>query len=320
VHAARKKAQAILESSNWLSEVREVRLPIDLNRPLRVNDRRECVERSVPRPSVPYPERHPYCEINFLLRGRGEQLIGSERAQRKAGDLMLIGPGIPHYGTFLEPDMRVIVVHFLPILLIEMGPNGDGARLLHRLTGARSIRQRVVKPPTKLRERWAAAFEEMAREFTGREIGSELAVRARLMEVLVGLLRWEASQGRSLPSKRDASDWPHVEKALQFIGQHYAEPLYIDDIAAHVGLGPARLHEVFRDAFGMSCLQYLRAYRISHAAALLSLPGMRVTEVAFAVGFESLSQFNASFRHFQGLSPREYVRRQANVSPPSAAP
>jgi AraC-like DNA-binding protein len=301
-------------SSAWLSDVREVRLPIDLNRPLSIHDRREFHERELPRPSVPYPERHPYCELNFMMQGRGEQFIGSEQARRKAGDLMLIGPDIPHYGTFLEPDIRVIVVHFLPILLIEMSPNGDGARLLSRFTGSSTIAQRIVQPPRELRERLAAHFEEMAREFATRMFGSELVVRARLMDVLIGLSRWEESIGRALPQSSDASGWPQVEKALQFIGRHYAEPLYVDDIAAHVGLGPARLHAVFRDTFGMSCLQYLRAYRISHATALLSLSHTRVAEVAFAVGFESLSQFNASFRHFQGLSPREYTRRQRKMT------
>ena len=73
------------------------------------------------------------------------------------------------------------------------------------------------------------------------------------------------------------------------------------------------VHSLFCDTFGMSCVQYLRAYRISHAASLLCLPGARVTEVAFAVGFETLGYFNRAFRHFQGMSPREYIRAHRNL-------
>jgi AraC-like DNA-binding protein len=58
----------------------------------------------------------------------------------------------------------------------------------------------------------------------------------------------------------------------------------------------------------MICIQYLQAYRISHAASLLGLPGARVTEVAPSVGFETISHFNASFHRFKGMSPREYIR------------
>jgi len=296
-----------LAGSAWLGEVREVRLPIDLSHPLRVHDRRDLGAR-LPRPSVPFPERHPYCEFNFLMEGRGDQFIGTDEVKRTSGTLMLIGPGTPHYGTFAVPNMRIIVVHFLPILLIEMGPNGDGARMLARFTGNHSISQQIVSPPKKLRDHFADQFEQMAREFSSRELGAELAVRARLMDALVSLLRWEESVGHKLPPVADSSNWIQIEKVLQYISQHYAEPLYIETIAASVGLGPARLHTLFRDAFGMSCLQYLRAYRVSHAASLLCQPEARVTEIAFAVGFESLSHFNASFRHFQGMSPRDYIR------------
>jgi AraC-like DNA-binding protein len=306
--ALTSRTPSSLSGSSWLGEVREVRLPIDLSHPLRVNDRRETAGEKLPRPTIPYPERHPYCEFNFQMEGRGDQFIGTEQVRRSAGDMMLIGPGTPHYGTLAVPSMRIIVVHFLPILLIEMGPNGDGARMLARFTGSRTIAERVVRPPKKLRDQFAEQFEQMAREFSGRELGSELAVRARLMDALVTLLRWEESVGHKLPPVADTSNWVQIEKVLQFIGQHYAEPLYIENIAASVGLGPARLHALFRDAFGMSCLQYLRAYRVSHAASLLCLPEARVTEIAFAVGFESLSHFNASFRHFQGMSPRDYIR------------
>jgi AraC family transcriptional regulator, melibiose operon regulatory protein len=68
------------------------------------------------------------------------------------------------------------------------------------------------------------------------------------------------------------------------------------------------LRRLFRDAFGMSCIHYLSAYRISHAASLLCLPGARISEVGPAVGFETLSHFNSAFRRSQGMSPTEYVR------------
>jgi AraC family transcriptional regulator len=60
----------------------------------------------------------------------------------------------------------------------------------------------------------------------------------------------------------------------------------------------------------MSCLQYLRSYRISQAAALLRLPDARVKEVGLSVGFETLSHFNISFHKFLGMSPTDYMHRQ----------
>jgi AraC-like DNA-binding protein len=306
-----KKSPAAIPSSSemeWLGHVREVRHPIDLNHPLRVGHVRITGGGALPRPSVPFPERHPYCEFSFLVEGRGEQFIGMEKVRRTPGDIMLIGPGVPHYGILQTYPSRVIVVHFLPVLLFEMGPGGDGARILGRLTASRAISQCVIRPPKALQTRLASLFEGMADEFDHPRLGSELCLRARLMDALVELLRWEDSAGRTVPDKTAASNWDQIEKILHFIYQHYAEPLYIEQIAREAGLSADSLHRLFRDAFGMSCVQYLRAYRISHAASLLCMPGARVTEVAFAVGFETLSHFNTSFRRFQGMSPSDYIR------------
>ena len=306
-----KKSPAAVPSSKdteWLGRVREVRHPIDLSHPLRVAHPRITGGERLPRPSVPFPERHPYCEFNFLVEGRGEQFIGMEKVQRTPGDMMLIGPGIPHYAILQTYPSRVITVHFLPVLLFEMGPDGDGARILGRLTSSRSISQCVIRPPKPLRTRMTSLFEGMADEFDHPKLGSELCLRARLMDALVELLRWEDSTGNAVPDKTAASNWDQIEKILHFIYRHYAEPLYIEQIAREAGLSADSLHRLFRDAFGMSCVQYLRAYRISHAASLLCMPGARVTEVAFAVGFETLSHFNTSFRRFQGMSPSDYIR------------
>jgi AraC-like DNA-binding protein len=292
----------------WLGRVQEVRHPIDPSHPLRVTLRRFTEGKAGPQPVAPCPESHPYCEVTLAIEGLGEQFIGMEKVVRTRGDLGLIGPGIPHYGKILEYPASAIVVHFLPVLLFEMGPEGDGARILARFTGSRPISQRVVQPPKALRARFVDQFETMLDEFQQAKFGSAMRVRLLLMEALIELLRWEESAGKALAHHSATSNWGQIEKVLHFIYKHYTEPLYIEQIAREVGLSANSLHRLFREAFGMSCIQYLTAYRISHAASLLCLPGARVTEIAPAVGFETLSHFNSAFRRFQGMSPRDYIR------------
>jgi AraC-like DNA-binding protein len=299
--------------TEWLSRVREVRHPVDLSHPLRVTKSpRITGDGSLPQISIPKPERHPYCEFSFAVEGRWIQFIGMEKVERSPGDLMLLGPGTPHYATHLAYPIRVIGIYFLPLLLFELSPS-DGARILNRFTAGRSISQRVVRPPKALGRKLAEQFESIADEFDRPKLGSDTRLRSLLMDVLIQLLRWEESAGHAVPFGSASSKWVQIEKVLHFIYEHYTEPLYIEQIAREAGLSTDDLYRLFRDAFGMSCIQYLRAYRISHAASLLSLPGARVTEIAPAVGFETLSHFNASFRRFQGISPREYVRSHKTI-------
>ena len=293
----------------WLAGVQEVLHPIDHLRPVRVTERRVRSASILPVPTVPFPERHPYCEISIVFQGRGSQFIGSEKIERVPGSLMLVGPGLPHYATITTCPMRVVTAHFLPIVLFEMGPAGDGARLLARFTSPKKIHERVINLPVAARSRLGACFNRLAAEYTHPQVGTESKLRSILIDILVDLLRWEITQKRAIHTRAPSSNWVTIEKALRFIYQHYAEPIYVEQIAREAGLGPKALHGVFHAALGMSCMQYLRSYRISHAAALLRLPDARVKEVSTAVGFETLSHFNTLFHKFLGTSPQEYMQR-----------
>ncbi|NBO05250.1 MAG: AraC family transcriptional regulator [Betaproteobacteria bacterium] len=241
------------------------------------------------------------------------QFIGPERFTRKAGDLMILGPGIPHYGMAKSLPQRAITVFFLPTLLFELGPEADGRRVLSRFTSSTPASHRLIRPPATMARNMASYFEGMLVEFEKPKLGSELRFRALLGMALTELLRWEAKQ-RPLPQvTTGVYDWALIERVLNFMQLHYKEQIYVQDIAKFAGLSQGRLQSTFRRAMGMSCMQYLRSYRITHACALLCLPGARVTEVAMEVGFETLSHFNLSFRKFCECSPSEYIRRRGRT-------
>jgi AraC-like DNA-binding protein len=307
----RKKTEAPIErieENTWLSDVREVRHPIDVAHPLVVHYVNIKSGPPLPQPSVPFPEKHPYCEVSFHFQGKLTQFIGAEKVERSAGNLMLMGPGTPHYAMYLSYPQRSVAIHFLPMLLFEMGPAGDGARMLTRFTTPRKISERVILPPAKLKRELSWRFEQMAKEFEDRKIGSEFRLWALLMESLVDILRWEESSGFRVEGKTMTLNWTHVEDALRYIHDHYSEPLYLEEIAGAVRLSASRLKATFREALGMSCMHYVRALRISRAKALLCVPGAHIAETAYAVGFDSLGHFNASFRNLVGMSPTEYMR------------
>ena len=74
-------------------------------------------------------------------------------------------------------------------------------------------------------------------------------------------------------------------------------------------MSESRLKALFHDVLGMPWSRYLQGYRIHRAAALLSEPGHNILEAAMAVGFESLSDFNATFRSVMGVSPSIYAKK-----------
>jgi AraC-like DNA-binding protein len=304
----KKKAGRAFADVQWLNEVREVKHPLDSNHPIFVREVAIHSGEAAPQPTVPFPERHPFCEFNIILAGGITQFVCDEKMERRRGDVMLLGPGVPHYALRHSYPHHTITVYFLPLVLFEMGPKGDGAWLLSRFTARQDIGQRVIRTPGKLGQRLLERTREIAREFREQKPGSELRLWGMLVEALVDLLRWEIASGKWTAAESRPQDWAHLEKALRCLHERYAEPLYIEQIAGAVGVTPNRLRELFRKTLGMSCSHYLHSLRIAQAKSRLCLPDAQVTDIALSVGFETLSHFNSSFRKLTGMSPTQYIR------------
>jgi AraC-like DNA-binding protein len=300
---------------SWLSEVSESRQPLSESQPVWLRFG------TVPAgPAVPYPEWHPYCEFGTTLDGVVVSFVGREQSQRLPGDLFLAGPGVPHWAKIVRYPLKFVTAYFLPSVLIQLAPEGDGLKILRRFTAHRSLAGRLVRPADDLRERLLTRFQTMVAEFEQHRFGREIRLQSLLMEQLVELLRWEEEAGRLVVDSDSDFDWKPVDKALHYLREHFAEPVYAQILARVAGVSESRLKTQFRHALGMSWVNYLQGYRIHRAAALLSEGGVSVTEAALATGFESLSHFNATFRSFMGVAPTVYRARNRPKTQPLSAP
>jgi AraC-like DNA-binding protein len=114
----------------------------------------------------------------------------------------------------------------------------------------------------------------------------------------------------------------HIWKARNFIHEHSDEELSLTQVAQTVNISGNHLSEKFKQVTGVNFVEYIARTRFEKARGLLRDPNLRVSEIAFAVGFQSLSQFNRVFKRFSGKSPTEYRagvrkaerRRQVRIS------
>ncbi len=99
-----------------------------------------------------------------------------------------------------------------------------------------------------------------------------------------------------------------VMRAVRYIDVHYAEEVTLAGLAGNVYLSPGYLSTVFKKVVGMPFNEYLNTVRISEAKRRLSR-GSSVTDVAYAVGFDSQSYFSKVFRRLVGMSPTDYQQQ-----------
>ncbi len=101
-----------------------------------------------------------------------------------------------------------------------------------------------------------------------------------------------------------------VRKAIHFIENNLDESLSLEDVSIHSGLSISQFCKVFKEHTSSTFTEYVNRRRIEWARRELLRPRARVTEVAYRVGYTSLSQFNRCFHRFMGESPRDYRRRR----------
>ena len=99
---------------------------------------------------------------------------------------------------------------------------------------------------------------------------------------------------------------PLVSRAKHYIEEHESDHLSLPEVARAVNTTASYLCRLFKRSTGVNFTEYLRRLRLRRAKNLLLNPQLRVSEVAFASGFQSLTQFNRAFQRLMGQSPTEF--------------
>ena len=97
-----------------------------------------------------------------------------------------------------------------------------------------------------------------------------------------------------------------IWKARKFIEKYSDEELSLRRIAKAGSISPNHLSEKFKEVTGVNFVEYVARTRFKQACDLLRNPSRRISEIAFAVGFQSLSQFNRVFKKMARKSPTEF--------------
>jgi AraC-like DNA-binding protein len=246
---------------------------------------------------------HPEFELTLTLNSRGQRFIGDHIGRYDEGDLVLIGPYLPHTWHSLErPDPAAphtaLVMWFLPEWAERLTANaelrGVAAMLARAATGLQFSTEAVqaVRP----------LIEHLFTLPAVERFLSLVTVLTRLAEDR-DALPLSATAPELAPA---ATDRGRIDRVLNHIHAHFAEPITIAELADIAALSPSGLHRTFRRHTRQTVSQYLIRLRIGRACALLSSGPMPIGTIAGEVGYDSLANFNRQFKTLKGTTPREY--------------
>src|SRR5947199_9567568 len=120
-----------------------------------------------------------------------------------------------------------------------------------------------------------------------------------------------ANQIRHLSSRgRERAEPVEIWKARKFIHEHSDDELSLTKVAKFSNISGNHLSEKFKEVTGINFVDYIARIRVGKARDLLQNPNLRISEIAFAVGFQSLSQFNRVFKKLTRKSPTQFRTAQ----------
>lgn len=103
-----------------------------------------------------------------------------------------------------------------------------------------------------------------------------------------------------------------IEKALNYIHEHFNEAISLADVASQVYRSPEYFSRLFKEVTGENFSIYLINYRLIQARTLLTHSDLKITEISFRVGYQNPSYFSRLYKKYMGITPEDERRKNGD--------
>ncbi|WP_127124682.1 AraC family transcriptional regulator [Pseudoflavitalea rhizosphaerae] len=268
---------------------------------------------SVRQDIVPYINNrwhyHPEIELIHFKKGEGTQFIGDNIKRFKAGDIVLVGPQLPHYWRFddkyfeegnkLQADVRV--VHF--------AENFWGDQFLQlpenvNIKGALEKARRGLQITGKTRQKVAELLELL--------LSSDGSMRIMLLIEALNTIA-ECKQLNVLSSigfKQELveAESDRVNAIYDYSLKNFKRKIQLEEIAAVANISPNSFCRYFKSRTRKTYSQFLIEIRVGQACKLLIENNLSIKQLCYESGFNNFTSFHKYFKMITGKSPLNYQK------------
>lgn len=252
------------------------------------------------------PHWHDEAELTLITRGRCTYQIQLETYEAAQGDLFFVPPAALHSLTIppktrYESETYVFHMNFL-------GANAADICAVRYLAPVAA--QNLLLPCRIGKDHPAYSelmqiFNSISAAYESSAPGHELILKSLLLQAIAVLLPYGKEE--SLRPQLRTEHMGKLKLVLEYISEHYAEELSIAQLAKLCYFSEYHFMRFFKKYMGLSCLEYVKDFRLEKAAELLSQEGMSVLDASLSAGFPNLSYFYREFKKKYGMTPKKFI-------------
>ncbi|GAO43871.1 AraC family transcriptional regulator [Flavihumibacter petaseus] len=250
---------------------------------------------------------HPEFELVYVRESFGKRIIGNGIEPFEPGDMVLIGPQLPHVWINDEMFMegradkraRSLILYFHPSIL-ESG--------IFNLQEATAIRELLTKSGSGLsihgvtREKVVTLMERIlvAKGF------EKILCLLQLLHELSGSADLIPLNAEELINHERGKEKDRLCEVYRFVNENFRTDIQLKDVSRLTNLTPQSFCRLFKKRNKIHFVEYLNQVRISNACRLLLDSDWTISEIAYNCGYKTISNFNKLFKETTGYAPKHY--------------
>lgn len=251
---------------------------------------------------------HWHHELEFVYVAEGTALcrVGMDIIELKKGCGLFINSGILHRFEASESTFIPNIV-FSPLLLA-----GQKSLIYHQyicpvIESAAAFQ--TLDPHTDWQNR---ILTLLTRIFSLQESGEKCELQTvMLLFQLWQILFEHLDLSENLPGLKQVNhQQARLQTMMQYIHDHYAEALTLEEISASASISKSSALQIFQSCIRTSPVAYLIQYRLAQAADWLYTTQKSISVIAEEAGFSSPGYFCRKFKQFYGITPNEYRKKR----------
>jgi AraC-like DNA-binding protein len=247
---------------------------------------------------------HPEYEIVFVRKGSGKLHIGEHLKNYEEGELVFIGPDLPHTGF----GYGVIGEHEEIVVQLRKDFLGEEFMQKPELQHIRKLFERAKQGLSfqgKSRKIVAAKLQKML-TFSHFERLVELL---NIFDILATTTEFTVLNAADKRFDFNHKDEDRINKVYEYVEQNYQKNIDIQAVADLANLTVPSFCRYFKKISHITYTDFVNEYRINQACRLL-FENKPIADICFEIGFNNISHFNKTFKQLKGVSPREYKAKQ----------